>query len=117
MTTDGASDRPDCINLKARYGRRYRVEYEESYYADRGDGARAEDPWLLIIPCRYGHIYPFGGDRLAASVDGHPNVAGTLRRLPCVEVWQDGDFGELTVVFDARHLPKVARIMRPRRRR
>ena len=69
------------------------MTYEESYFADRGDGARAEDPWLMIVPCRYGHVFPHGGNLLAASVDGHPNVAGVLRRLPCCRVHQDGDFG------------------------
>ena len=106
-----------CINLKERFGRRYRVTYEESYRADRGDSARAADPWLMIVPCRYGHIFPHGGNMLAASVDGHPNVAGVLRRLPCCRVHQDGDFGEVTIVFDVGDFAKVARIIRPRRRR
>ena len=106
-----------CINLKERFGRRYRVTYEESYQADRGAGARAADPWLMIVPCRYGHVFPHGGDTLAASVDGHPNVAGVLRRLPCCRVHQDGDFGEVTVLFDVADFAKVARIVRPRRRR
>jgi hypothetical protein len=108
---------PTCINLKERFGRRYRVSYEESYHAERGDGARAADPWLMIVPCRYGHVFPHGGTMLAASIDGHPNVAGVLRRLPCCRVHQDGDNGELTVLFDVADFAKVARIMRPRRRR
>jgi hypothetical protein len=108
---------PTCINLKERFGRRYRVTYEESYRADRGAGARAADPWLMIVPCRYGHIFPHGGNLLAASVDGHPNVAGVLRRLACCRVHQDGDFGELTALFDVADFPKMAQIMRPRRRR
>jgi Fe2+ transport system protein FeoA len=71
----------------------------------------------MIVPGRYGHIFPHGGSLLAASVDGHPNVAGVLRRLPCCRIHQDGDFGELTVVFDVADFAKVARIIRPRRRR
>jgi len=108
---------PTCINLKERFGRRYRVVYEESYYAQYGPNARVPDPWLMILPCKFGHIFPHGGDMLAASVDGHPNVAGLLRRLPRCQVWQDGDFGELTVTFDVADFDEVARIMRPRRRR
>lgn len=107
----------DCTNLKERFGRRYRVEYEESYYAEHGDGARVEDPWLMIVPCRYGHVFPWGGSTLAASVDGYPKVAGRLRRLRCCRVVQDGDFGELTATFDVAEFPKVAKVMRPRRRR
>jgi hypothetical protein len=106
-----------CTNLKAIFGHRHRVAYEESYRADRGDGARATDPWLQIIPCRYGHIFPHGGNLLAASVDGHPNVAGVLRKLPCCRVHHDGDFGELTVVFDVDHFDDVAAVIQPRRRR
>ena len=108
---------PSCIDLAERFGHKYRVTYEESYYAQYGPHARVEDPALMIIPCRFGHFYPFGGTLLAASVDGHPNVAGVLRRLPCCRVHQDGDFGELTVVFDAADFATVAKIMKPRRRR
>jgi hypothetical protein len=106
----------DCINLEARFGRQCRIEREESYYAQHGPGARRRDPWLTIIPCRFGHLYPFGGGLLATSVDGYPKVAGRLRKLPGCRVHQDGDRGELTVVFDVEHFAHVAQIMRPRRR-
>ena len=99
---------PECVDLQERFGDQYRVRHEESYYADHGDKARSEDAWLLTIPCHYGHVYPFGGNLLAASVDGHPNVAGVLRRLPCCRVHQDGDFGELTAVFDVADFATVA---------
>jgi len=105
------------VNLRERFGRRYRVEHEESYVADHGVGARVNDPWLQIIPCRFGHVFPHGGSTLAASVDGFPKIAGRLKRLSCCRVHQDGDFGELTVRFDVADFAKVARIMRPRRRR
>ena len=51
----------ECIDLKGRFGSRYRVEYEESYEAQYRPGARTRDPWLMIIPCRFGHIFPYGG--------------------------------------------------------
>ena len=105
------------INLKERFGRRYRVTYGESYYAEHGEKARVEDPVHMIIPCKYGHIYAAGEETLAAGVDGHPNVAGQLRRLKCCQVHQDGDLGELTVLFDVTDFAKVVKIMRPRRRR
>ncbi|MCX7424735.1 MAG: hypothetical protein NTW96_03770 [Planctomycetia bacterium] len=106
----------ECIDLEARFGRRYRIDREESYHAQHGPGARRRDPWLSIIPCRFGHLYPFGGDLLAASVDGYPKVAGRLRKLDCCRIHQDGDGGELTVVFHVDALARVARIIRPRRR-
>jgi hypothetical protein len=108
---------PTCVNLKERFGQQYRVTYEESYHAERGKVVRTADPWLMIVPCRYGHVYPYGGENLAASVDGYPKVAGVLRRLPCCRVHQDGDFGELTVLFDVADFDKVAKIIRPRHRR
>ncbi len=108
---------PDCINLKEQFGRRFRVEHEESYVAEHGENAFRDDPWLQIIPCRYGHIFPHGDDTLAVSVDGHPNVAGKIRRLACCRIHQDGDFGELTALFNLADFDRVARIMHPRRRR
>ena len=107
----------DCVNLRERFGRQYRVEHEESYYAQHGHHARVADPWLMVIPCVHGHIYPHGGNMLAASVDGHPNVAGALWRLKCCRVQQNGDFGELTVLFDVADFAKVAAVMRSKWRR
>ena len=106
-----------CIDLKERFGRRYRIGYDESYHAEHGLNARIHDPWLMIVVCKFGRIFPHGGTTLAASVDGYPKVAGRLRRLSCCRVHQDGDFGELTVVFHVADFPKVAKILRPRRRR
>ena len=71
---------PTCVNLRECYGARYRVAYEASYHADHGPGARAPDPWLMIVPCRFGHLFPHGGSTLAASVDGFPKIAGRRAR-------------------------------------
>lgn len=115
MATD--QRQPECIDLREHFGHKYRVVREESYRAQYGPCARVHDLWLWIIPCRYGHIYPFGRDQLAASVDGFPRVAERLRRLPVGQIHQDGDRGELTVVFTLEGFPAVAKIIRPRRRR
>jgi hypothetical protein len=106
----------DCINLKERFGDRFKVEYEESYFAERSRRT-VEDVWLMIIPCRYGHLYPDGPETLAASVDEHPNIAARLKRLKCCRIHQDGDDGELTVLFSLADFDKVAEIMRPHRKR
>ena len=53
----------DCINLKEMFGDRYKVTYEESYYADHGETAYKEDPWLMILLCQHGHICPWGGPK------------------------------------------------------
>ena len=107
----------EVLNLKARFGRRLKVEYEESYFAEYGPGARVEDPVLMVVACKWGEIHPAGGTTLAASVGGYPKVAGRLRRLKCCRVHQEGDHGELTVTFDVADFAKITKIMRPRRRR
>ena len=58
----------DCINLKEQFGDRFKVEYEESYYAQYGEHAWREDPHYMILLCRHGHIYPHGSATLAASI-------------------------------------------------
>lgn len=105
-----------CVNLQRRFGGRHRVAYEESYYAQYGPGARTDDPWLRIIPCRHGHIYPHGGDTLAASTDRRGAVATRLVALPGVTLHQDGSDG-VTVLFHVDRFGEVAEIMQPRRRR
>lgn len=116
MSQNILASRAGCVNLRERFGRQFKVSYEESYYADRGTGAWLPDPWLMILPCRFGHIYPHGGAMLAVFVDGHPKLAGVLRRLPCCQVYRDGDDG-MTLLFNAVDFGKMAQIMHPQRRR
>ncbi len=115
----GKSSAPNtqpCVNLKQRFGDRYRITYEESFWAERPEFRQDEEPWLQIIPCRNGHIYPWGGTKLAACTTTSGPVANRLRTLPSVEVAQDGADG-VNVVFNVAHFEVVAEIMRPRRRR
>jgi hypothetical protein len=105
-----------CINLNELYGDRFKVTYEESYSAERGERARMADPWLMILPCKHGHIYPHGGDLLAASTNKRGSVARRLSELACTTVVQDGDDG-VNVTFHVRDFDRVAELMRPRRRR
>ena len=105
-----------CINLKERFGDRCRIEYEESYYAERGDHGRLEDPWLMLIPCQHGHICPWGGEILAACTDKRGPVAKKLVELPVTEMWQDGDDG-VNVKFHVDHFDQVEEIIKPKRRR
>ena len=105
---------PDLLDL---YGKRYRVAYEESYYAQYGPDARTRDPWYMQILCKYGTIYPHGTNTLAASVEQHPGIAQRLKALPCTTISQEGDRAELTVTFPLANLPEVAKILQPRRRK
>ena len=104
----------DCVNLKQRFGDRFKVAYEESYYAERSRQTM-EDPWLMVMACRNGHICPWGGSELAACTDSI-RIANRLKRLPFATVAQDGDDGA-NVLFDVEHFAEVAKIMKPRRRR
>ena len=106
----------DCVNLKERFGRKYRVTYEESYYAQYGPRAQTDDPWLQIIPCRRGHIFPWGDNILAASTNGRGPTAHKLAALDFTTISQDGDDG-VTMLFPVERFPEVAELMKPRRRR
>ena len=104
------SNDASCINLKDRFGDRYKVRYEESYYADRSRHT-VVDPWLMIIPCNYGHIFPWGGDLLAVSTDKRGGVSRKIRRLPFVAVKQDGEDG-INATFPVECSDEVAEIMK-----
>ncbi len=110
------SDSVKPINLKQRFGRRYKIEYDPAYYAEYGKRARIEDPWLQIIPCHHGEIFPFGGDLLAASTSCKGSIATRLSKLNCCELQQDGSDG-VTVIFHVDDFRKIADLIRPRRRR
>jgi hypothetical protein len=107
---------PVCIDLEERFGRRYRIEDEESCRAQYGRRAEVNDPWLKVILCRGGHIYPWGASTLAAATDRPGRAARKLAALPTVSLVQDGSDG-VTVLFDVADFATVAKIMRPRRRR
>ena len=106
-----------CPNLTEMFGDRYYVNVEESHKAERGtEIKRSVDPWLLILPGKYGHCFPWSESRLAVSVDGHPIIAGRVSKLPCVQAEQDGDFGELTASFRCEDFDTIDEIVRFRRR-
>ena len=107
---------PKCIDLRERFGQQWRIEYEESHYADHGERTRTEDPWLMIIPCQHGHICPWGDDLLAACTNNRGTIAKRLKTLPFVAVVQDGDDG-INASFHVDHFEEVAAIMRPKRKR
>lgn len=106
----------ECVNLRAKFGDRFKVIMEESYAAERGSGARADDPWLQIIPCQHGHIYPYGDDMLVASTAKRGRVARALSELESTTVWRDGDDG-MDLLFHVDDFEQVAQRMKPRRRR
>ena len=104
-----------CVDLKQHFGDRFRIEYEESYHAERPEFRAQEAAWLTLIPCQHGHIIPWGGDLLAACTDKRGPLAKKLVESSVTEPWMGGDDG-VNVKFDIRHFDEVAEIMKPRRR-
>ena len=115
-TSDGSGGRATCINLKQHFGGRYRVQYEESYYVERPEFRAVGGPWLTMIPCQNGHIFPWGGSTVAACTNTRGRVATKLKKTASCKVAQDGDDG-VTVLFDVEDFEAVAEIMKPRKRR
>jgi hypothetical protein len=100
------------IDLRKEFGHRWKIGLDE---AARG---RWNDPWLYTIECRYGEIFPWGDDKLAASTTGPGSVANRLLKLADIKVMHDGCDGA-TVVF-SRHSPsmrQVTGLLKPRRAR
>lgn len=105
----------NCINLRDRFGDKYRIEFEESYYAERPKFRAQEAPWLMLIPCQHGHICPWGGEILAACTNKCGSVAKKLTEPPVTEMWQAGADG-VNVKFHVRDFDQVAEVMKPRKR-
>ncbi len=95
------------IDLKAKFGRKWRIVLDES--AD-GDW---EDPWNYIVPCRHGHLYPAGGDYLGAATNRSGAIVRKLQAIDGAEVVADGSDGA-NVIFPEEKLSAVKRVMKPR---
>jgi len=114
---------PPCVNLKTEFGHLYRVTYEESYYAQYGENARREDPWLMIIRCRQPkntHIGPWGElgseTELCVAFGAPSKNAILLAREPGFSVLQDSSDG-MTLGFQRQHADRVFSMVKPYRRR
>src|SRR5262249_13624280 len=99
------SKTPDCIDLRHRFGARYRITHDPAAVT----WGERRDPWMMELRCEGGTIYPLGGSKLAVEVDGRPWTAKALATLP-------GDT-ETTFAFDVSRFDAVAQIVRPRKRR
>ena len=113
---------PTCIDLKARFGTRYRLRKE-------GDGltwhdtAPEERHWLWEIPCKYGVVSPWGGEMLSAAIT-NARVANVVAALPCIthgrlrgaaDRCTTGD--ERVVRFHVDDAETILAILRPKKRR
>lgn len=105
-----------CVNLRERFGHTYRITYDPAYSARHVPRDKL-DPWMMIIPCRAGEIWPHSGTTLAVELEGRRGV--TVRRLLEIGVcrlYRDADDGA-TLLFDVADFATVAAIIKPRRRR
>ena len=100
-----------CVDLRATFAGVFRFAWDEAYAAERPEFRAIEAPWLTVIPCRRGHIYPYGGRLLAAGTRDNPRLEPQLERLPCVS-WKHG-----RLVFDVADIETVAAVMGARRPR
>ncbi len=103
------------INLRKQFGDGFRIERDPAYFAEYGPRATVDDAWLQVIPCRLGHIFPYGYGLLAASSNSRGPVANKLAGVAGATVIQDGDDG-LTIAFPVSSFRTVAKIIHPRSR-
>jgi hypothetical protein len=104
----------NCVNLMERFGSRYKISFDP-VVAPRGCQRDKIDPMLQVLRCRFGEIYPQGGDLLAIELRNHPHIARQLRESGCCIVHQEGD-GEVSLLFPMEHFETVAEIVKPHRR-
>ena len=102
-----------CPDLQRLFGDRFKLGHDPAYFADYGDGAHRHNPWLLMVECMNGHIYPHDVDTLAASTNNNGSIATALAALDCTTVVQAGNDGT-NATFHLKDFDKVAALMRPR---
>ena len=97
------------IDINAIAGSRWQLNYEQPYRA------RDKDPWQAIIPCQLGHIYKHSDELLGVATNTR-TIGLRLAKLPGIQVTQEADDG-FNLVFAPKLLPKVAAIVKPKRKR
>ena len=105
--------KPACVDLRAVFGDRFKIR-KEADGETWGATPEAERVWLWELPCRFGIVYPQGGDVLAATVTG-TYARQKVRELPCLRS-RRGDV-ELVVTFHVDDAEMVLSILKPRLRR
>lgn len=99
-----------CLNLKAIFGDKYRITKDPGE-----ERLRVCDPVYQIIPCRYGEIYPYGGEYLVAMVTSQ-RIVKKMRRMSDLSVVQDCA-DAVVFKFHISNFNSVAKLVQPRKRR
>jgi hypothetical protein len=98
------------IDLKQCFGQRFRI------VRDPAASERSQDPWYWVIPCRYGEIYPLGGQMVAAMVASIRVALELERRTPGLCRYQTAE-DAIVFVFEVGLVEVVAARIGARRRR
>ncbi len=102
------------LNLRQLFGDRFKIELDDVY---SGRPNSQGDPWYYLIPCKYGHIYPYS-DRLLAYYCVGERVRAKLRREhPELECRQWSDDGECVFLFEPDQIDIIADHAQPHRKR
>ena len=104
-----------CIDLWRTFGREYKIGTDPAYDTDGLRRANL-DPWYFTVPCRFGTIWPHGGDMLCVDINYHARTAKKVGAIPGVRMKLDGD-SEKTFIFPAAMFVEVAKLVKPYRRR
>jgi hypothetical protein len=97
-------------NLKKLYGKKYRIDYERFM---GGAPINRQDPWTMLLKSSIGHVYIHSETHLGFATDGN---ARSLRKVPELELMQDGDHGQ-NYIFPVALLPQLAKVLKLRKRR
>lgn len=100
------------IDVSRLYGDQFKIDRDEAA-GHEVNGRR--DPWLYLIPCRYGHIGPHS-DRLLSVYCHSARLVPRLMALPGIVPKQVGET-EAILAFPPELFDPVAQIVQPRRRR
>ncbi len=103
----------------------YRVKQDGSWKAEfptkknatpeDHERCRQDRRWLHLVPCKFGHLYPYGQDVIGYTGQGSPRLAALLE-IPGVTLRQRGDV-EFNVSFPESALAQVEVVVQPRRKR
>jgi hypothetical protein len=97
-------------NLRALFGDRFQIGHDPAAET----AAERNDPWMMMLPCENGVIYPHGANRLA--VECKTKTAHKLMAISAITVQQHGDT-ECTLLFNLAMADQVFGIVKPRKRR
>jgi len=100
-----------CVNLKVQFGDKYRIGLDISA------PKRTTDPWHYTIPCKYGEVYPQGGERLAFHCKGGKMRGIIKRKFPNFVVQNWTDDNEAIFVFYSDQFKDLAPIIKPKRKK